>query len=648
MNVNTLSSWAAGQVLKLLPHSVITLDLALVLITFLMIVTDATVLLFHLIFVSLTIGAFFWDFRPFIWRTSFWVTVDTAYVLEAVYTGKTQGEELIEIPLLVTILLVVFAIAGQRVKAVKQVQVLNTQLEERLSELNAVNQELTDYTQQLKQSQAQIVQAEIERQQAQEVRLRVQIAEAAKLELEKEIAERKRVEEKLIHNALHDVLTGLPNRALFTERLERALLRTKRHPDRLFAVLFLDLDRFKVINDSLGHAIGDELLIAFAQRLKTCLRVEDTVARLGGDEFTILLEDIQAISKITDIVERIQQVLSLPFQLSRNEVFTTASIGITLSTVGYDSPEAVLRDADIALYRAKSLGKARHEVFNAVMHEQAVMRLQLENDLRRAIEQQEFHLHYQPIVLLKTESIVGFEALIRWQHPQRGSVSPAEFIPLAEETGLIVPIGYWVLYEACRQMYEWQRQFSVEPMTMSVNLSTKQFAQLDLIAKIEQILLQTGLDARNLKLEITESSLMETDSTAAMLGQLQALGVQLQIDDFGTGYSSLSYLHRFPIDTLKIDRSFVSRMGVDGENTEIVRTIVTLAHNLNMNVTAEGIETETQLTQLRALNCEHGQGYFFSRPVNSKAAEALIATQQHGEGELAAISSSIDENKTVG
>lgn len=411
------------------------------------------------------------------------------------------------------------------------------------------------------------------------------------------------------------------------ERVDHALKLAKRHKDYLFAVLFLDLDRFKVVNDSLGHKIGDQLLIAIARQLEECLRTTDTVARLGGDEFTILLEDINDIKDATRVAERIQQAIHTPFNLSGQEVFTTASIGIALSSTGYDRTEDLLRDADIAMYRAKELGKARHEVFDKVMHAHALELLRLENDLRRALERQEFEVYYQPITSLFTGTLTGFEALLRWRHPERGLVSPLEFIPVAEETGLIIPLGQWVLREACRQLRTWQTQFPMkDPLKISVNLSGKQLKELDLIAQIDQILEETGLDGSHLKLEITESVLMDNADTATkMLLQLRARNIQLSVDDFGTGYSSLSYLHRFPVNTLKIDRSFVSQMNPNDRNSEIVRTIVTLAHSLRMDVIAEGVETPEQLSALKILKCEQGQGYFFSKPLTKEAAGKLLA-----------------------
>jgi len=441
-----------------------------------------------------------------------------------------------------------------------------------------------------------------------------------------DVSKRKAVEERLLHDAFHDALTGLFNRELFLERLERAAERTRRTRE-LFAVLFLDLDRFKVLNDSLGHAIGDQLLVVLGQRLASCLRPTDTIARHGGDEFTILLEDCGAAMAATRVAERIQEELALPFRLGSHEVFSTASIGIALSTSGYDRAGDLLRDADTAMYRAKALGRARYEMFDREMHSRAVALLRLENDLRRAVERQEFHLCYQPIVWLETGRVAGLEALVRWRHPQRGVVLPAEFIRVTEETGLIEPLGHWILQEACRQIGVWQRQFPAEPaLSMSVNCSGKQFMQPDLIRHVEQVLEQTGVDGSCLGLEITESVIMENaESAIALLLQLRARRVRLHIDDFGTGYSSLNSLRTLPVDTLKIDRSFVSGLGQVGQSREIVRAIVTLAHTMGMEVVAEGVETEEQLAELRALGCEYGQGYLFARPMEPEAAAAWLA-----------------------
>jgi diguanylate cyclase (GGDEF)-like protein/PAS domain S-box-containing protein len=442
----------------------------------------------------------------------------------------------------------------------------------------------------------------------------------------REVTERKQVEEQLRRNAFHDSLTGLPNRLLFMERLSHTVDRIKQNPDLQFAVLFLDLDRFKVINDSLGHMIGDQLLVAIARRLESCVSQKDTVSRLGGDEFTILLESIQDVEDATKIAERVHQALSTPFNLNGHEVFTSVSIGITMSTTAFERPEDMLRGADIAMYRAKASGKACHEIFDTDMHTRVVNLLQLENDLRRAVERQEFLLHYQPIVALATGRIVGFEALVRWQHPDQGMVSPIKFVPIAEETGLIIPIGHWVLKEACQQMKLWQDCFPQDPpLTISVNLSSRQFSQPSLIGQIRKLLTDTGLNAHSLKLEITESAIMEnTELAMDTLLQLKAMGIQLSVDDFGTGYSSLGYLYRFPMDVLKVDRSFISRVDVDGEKLELVRTIITLAWNLGMDVVAEGVETTKQLAQLKALKCEYAQGYLFSKPLNREDAEKLM------------------------
>lgn len=434
--------------------------------------------------------------------------------------------------------------------------------------------------------------------------------------------------DRLTYNAFHDSLTGLPNRALFMDRLARAIEHGKRDRDYLFAVLCLDLNQFKVINDSLGHSLGDLLLIAIAQNLAACLRPSDTIARLGGDEFTILLDGLSDISDAIRITERLQAELRLPIPLDGHEVFTAASIGIAFGTTNYDRPEDLLRDADIAMYRAKMRGE-RYEIFNASMHERAIVRFQLERELRRAIERQEFLVYFQPIVSLATGRVKGFEALVRWQHPERGILSPANFVLIAEETGLLDRIDRWVMREACRQVQQWSQQMTDEfPLLISVNLANKQFAQPNIVEQIDEILQETGLDAPRLKLEITEEVIMENDESAiSKLEQLKGLGIQLSIDDFGIGYSSLSRLHRFPINELKIDRSFISPIGFENSTFEIAETIITLAQKLDLNVTAEGIETAEQLSRLRDLNCPYGQGYFFSRPLNSQAAEALLVTR---------------------
>lgn len=464
--------------------------------------------------------------------------------------------------------------------------------------------------------------------QAEAAMLRAAVAEATNQKLEQEIADRKRAEAQLLYNASHDELTSLPNRALFMKRLQLALMRMSVGKVCTSVVLFLDLDRFKLINDSFGHFVGDELLRAIARRLKNCLHDGDLIARFGGDEFTILLENVRDTDAAIGLAEQIQTALASPFVLDGREVFTTVSIGIAVSHDGWELPEDILRNADIAMYRAKHSGRARYAVFDAAMHTQAVALWQLETDLRRAVERQDFHLHYQPIIRLSTGKILGFEALIRWQHPEQGAIPPTQFIPLAEETGLIAPIGRWVLLEACRQLRQWQSERSdcQNPLTINVNLSVKQFMQPDLTAQVRQILQETGLDASSLKLEITESAIMEDAASAAVtLMQLKDLGVQLCMDDFGTGYSSLSYLHRFPIDVLKIDRSFINEIGMRKQNLEIIRAIVTLAHSLSMAVVAEGIETTEQLALLRSLDCEFGQGYLFSKPVGSLEAREWIS-----------------------
>ena len=444
--------------------------------------------------------------------------------------------------------------------------------------------------------------------------------------LRAELDARTRTEDELRHSTLHDALTGLPNRTLFMERLSHAIARSKRRKDYLFAVLFLDLDRFKVVNDSLGHQVGDELLVAIATRLKMCLRSEDTVARLGGDEFGILLENIGHISDAGRIAERIQGELAAPVNLSGYEVFTSVSIGIVDSASAYGLPDYMLRSADMAMYRAKSSGKARYEMFDRGMHAQALARLQTETDLRRALERQEFVVYYQPIIGLDSGRICGMEALVRWHHPERGVVGPGEFIPVAEETGLIVPIGRWVLHEACKQLAAWQREQPRSALSMSVNLSVRQMAQTDLVASIADALRESGIAPASLKLEVTESVIVENPGAATtVLTDLKALGVELYMDDFGTGYSSLSYLSQLPIDAIKIDRSFVSHMDSLDRHFQLVRTVLTLARSLDLRAVAEGVTSNAQLAALRDLGCEQAQGYFFSPPVMRDAAAVLLA-----------------------
>ncbi len=451
--------------------------------------------------------------------------------------------------------------------------------------------------------------------------------EKTNCELEVEITERKRAEEQLAYDVLHDMLTGLPNRALFMDRLERAIEYTRRRADCPFSVLFLDLDYFKVINDSLGHSVGDRLLIAIARRLEECLRTSDTVARLGGDEFVILLDNTQQENAVILVANRIQEELRKAFSISGHTIYISTSIGIVPGVQGYERPEDLLRDADLAMYHAKAQGKARSEIFNAAMRTQAISRLELENDLRHALEHDEFLLYYQPIVDLRSSQIVGFEALLRWRHPQRGLLLPAEFLSIAEESGLILPIGHWVLIEACSQIKKWQQEFSqLRNLTINVNIAGKQFAQPDFVEHVQGILAETGLSPESLKLEIIESVLIDNYSAAnGKFGKLNEIGVQLEIDDFGTGYSSLGYLQHFPIHTIKIDRSFIKEMGDGKKSSELVRAMVSMAHDLGMDTTAEGVETEAQLDELKKLTCQYGQGYLLSRPVDSISAERILA-----------------------
>ena len=446
-----------------------------------------------------------------------------------------------------------------------------------------------------------------------------------------DITERAAVQEQLRHAALHDTLTGLPNRALFIELLAQVLDRSKRHALHTFAVLFLDVDRFKVVNDSLGHLIGDELLTAVARRLEGCMREGDVIARMGGDEFTILVNDLGNVSQATVIAQRIHDALRTPFSVRGREVFVTASIGIALSPTGYQRPEHMMRDADTAMYRAKALGKARHELFDASMHACAVDRLSLEGDLRRAIERGEFALHYQPIVALDSGQWTGFEALLRWQRGGR-YISPAEFIPIVEEMGLIEPLGAWVIQEACRQIAAWRTQFRNGPtLGVTVNVSARQLNRPDFVETVRNAFEDAKLQPGDLRLEITETTLMVNPENAeGVLRQLRALGVKVYLDDFGTGFSSLSYLHRFPVDTLKIDQSFIASLSGRNHQPAFVESIVALAKTLGTKVIAEGVETEAQLNELVRLGCGEAQGFLFAGAMPPRTAEALMARGEEG------------------
>jgi diguanylate cyclase (GGDEF)-like protein/PAS domain S-box-containing protein len=441
-----------------------------------------------------------------------------------------------------------------------------------------------------------------------------------------DITDRKRAEERLIHDAFHDSLTGLPNRALFMDRLGQAVERFRRDHTQGFAVLFLDLDRFKVVNDSLGHLCGDRLLVEVGRRLAACARAGDTVARLGGDEFTILLDGARDAHSAVHMAGRMQAHLARPFDLGGHQLSTSASVGIAVSGMGESRAEDVLRDANIAMHRAKSAGKARHQVFDAAMHSQALEILRLETELRRAVAAGEMRVCYQPIVSLRDGRMAGVEALVRWQHPQRGLIFPDEFLGAAEETGLINLIDRVVLDEACRRVAEWRRRFpATGAASVAVNLSARHFSAPDLVEHVGGVLARHNLPAHALKLEITENVLMSDDeSVQTTLTRLMQMGVDLYLDDFGTGYSSLSYLHRFPLTALKIDRSFVNRIGAGGEHSELARAVVTMAHSLKLTVIAEGIESDAQLAHLRAMGCELGQGNLFSRPVSDADIERLL------------------------
>jgi diguanylate cyclase (GGDEF)-like protein len=457
------------------------------------------------------------------------------------------------------------------------------------------------------------------------------------------VIERKRAEERLVHDASHDPLTGLPNRTLLLDRLHAAIARRQRHDTARFAILFIDLDRFKLVNDSLGHAAGDALLVEVGRRLQSALRHGDlsarpvaggapachTLARLGGDEFIVLIEDLARPADAVRIGERLIEALGRPVTIDGQEIYVTASVGIATGTAEYATAEDILRDADLAMYRAKACGRSRVEVYDRSLHEIAVGRLKLENDLRRAVRDQEFVLHYQPIVALDSQEVVGFEALVRWRHGADELVYPDRFISAAEETGLILPLGQWVLGEACRTAARWQRAFPrAKPLTMSINLSPRQFQQPDLVERIRSTVTAAGVPPKTIRLEVTEGvTIDDPERTIRIIEELRAFGVGVGIDDFGTGYSSLSYIHRLPLDMLKIDRSFVRDIDGSGEGRQIVRTIMDLAENLGIDVIAEGAERASHVSQLRAMGCHYGQGYYFSRPIEAAAAEDLLRKQ---------------------
>ena len=441
-----------------------------------------------------------------------------------------------------------------------------------------------------------------------------------------DITEKKLSDAKSIHDALHDTLTGLPNRTLFLDRIRQILKKRERNQKLQYAVIYIDLDRFRLVNESLGHVHGDELIIQTGHRLRDCVQPGDTVARLGGDEYAILMEDIDDINLAIELPETIQSDFSKPFSLGDKEVFSSGSMGVAYSNLDYERPEDIIRDAELAMYKAKRLGNSKSVLFDDNFRRSPISPIDLDTDLRRALDRNEMQIHYQPIISLRDGVISGFEALLRWKHRIRGNISPNEFIPLAEETGLIYELGQWVLYQACLQTLHWNNEREPEKaLELSINLSGKQFADPNLVNGVLDNLDKSGLKAKNLKLEITESVLMENAPRSIdMLNQLKEHDIKVCVDDFGTGYSSLSYLHTFPIDTLKVDRSFVNDMGRNYKNMEIIRTITMLAHNLKLDVIAEGVETAEQHAQLSALGCQYAQGFYFSRPIDSNDASNLI------------------------
>ncbi|HET6681899.1 MAG TPA: EAL domain-containing protein [Gemmatimonadaceae bacterium] len=450
---------------------------------------------------------------------------------------------------------------------------------------------------------------------------------ALEIELRRALADRERRERQLQHDSLHDPLTGLPNRSLFMRRLAAATARARRD-DGAFALLFLDLDNFKLVNDSMGHHVGDDLLVAVARRLEQQLRGGDLVARLGGDEFAILLERVDSARDAALLAERVLESLATPLTIGGYEYVSSASMGLVLSSSASEQPEYLLRSADMAMYRAKSAGRARYEMFDRAMHAEALARLQTERDLRVAVEREEFELFYQPLVSIDTGVVVGVEALLRWRHPEQGLIAPLQFVPVAEDTGLIVPIGRWVLRSACRQAKQWHDELALsEPLALSVNLSVREFAQADLVKEIVSVLEETGFPAQSLQLEITESALIDHGNPAVnTIAELRSMGIRIHLDDFGTGFSSLSYLNRIPLDALKIDRAFTSAIDTEPRSRDLVRAIVELGRALGLGTVAEGVTRENQLGMLRAMGCRFAQGFLFSPPVPASELPALVVS----------------------